>query len=97
MREAVSLGASRIEVAHSRYYGGALKNRAALRRSGRRSPKYGTVSSRNRPLTGARIETRARPLARLSEALDRHRASRLAPIPSQPASFGAIFGAEAAC
>jgi hypothetical protein len=61
----------RIEVAHSQYYGWALKNRAALRRSGRRSPKYRTVS--NRPLTGARIETRARPLARLSEALDRHR------------------------
>src|SRR5215211_2749675 len=66
-------GARRIEVAHSQYYGWALKNRAALRRSGRRSPKYCTVSSRNRPLTGARIETRARPLARLSEALDRHR------------------------
>jgi hypothetical protein len=73
VREAVSLGARRIEVAHSQYYGWALKNRAALRRSGRRSPKYCTVSSRNRPLTGARIETRARPLARLSEALDRHR------------------------
>ena len=54
--------------------------------------RHGTAPSR-----GRRIETRARLLARLSEALDRHRASRLAPIPSQPASFGAIFGAEAAC
>src|SRR5829696_1827589 len=46
-----------------RHYGWALKNRAALRRSGRRSPKYRTVSSRNRPLK-ARIETRARPSSR---------------------------------
>src|SRR5215203_5302386 len=30
VREAVSLGARRIEVAHSQYYGGALKNRSAL-------------------------------------------------------------------
>src|SRR5215204_1456619 len=57
VREAVSLGARRIEVAHSQYYGWALKNRAALRRSGRRSPKYRTVSSRNRPLTGAADRT----------------------------------------
>src|SRR5215204_1906417 len=52
VREAVILGARRIEVAHSQYYGWTLKNRAALRRSGRRSPKYRTVSSRNGPLTG---------------------------------------------
>jgi pyrroloquinoline quinone biosynthesis protein E len=63
VREAVSLGVRRIEVAHSQYYGWALKNRAALRRSGRRSPKYLTVSPRNRPLK-ARIETRARPSSR---------------------------------
>ena len=70
-REAASLG-RRIKVAHSQYYGWAPRTAPP---SPIRPPKprnivrcrHGTAPSK------ARIETRARPLARLSEALDRHR------------------------